>query len=384
MTGFYLILRMDTMWIVDFAKAFDKVDHGILSHKMRKLGIKGRLGKWLHDFLTDRTQVVLANGAKSTESKVKSGVPQGTVLGPILFLIMINDIDEEVHGSSVSLFCDDTRIMKAIDDEHDVELLQEDLDTLYYWQKSNNMLFNCKKFEILRYGPKEDLKNNTQYFTPEYEDIIEAKESLRDLGIILSSDGKFKQHINNVCSKVRRKCGWVLRTFSCRSVPFMKFIWKSLIQPHIDYCSQLYLPTSQGEMESIENLQKVFTKKIPALDKLNYWERLKKLKMYSQQRRLERYRILYAWKILSNLAPNCGLVEVTSERRGRQLRIPLHKGRPGVKSLRDQSFQVHGPQLFNFPPLETRNDTSISLWMNSNLSWTNFLKQFLKNPTLGT
>ena len=123
-------------------------------------------------------------------------------MGPILFLIMINDIDEEVHGSSVSLFCDDTRIMKAIDDEHDVELLQEDLDKLYCWQKSNNMLFNCKKFELLRYGPQKDIKNNTEYFTPDYDEIIETKDSLRDLGITLSSDGKFQQHINNVCSKV--------------------------------------------------------------------------------------------------------------------------------------------------------------------------------------
>ena len=203
--------------------------------------------------------------------------------------------------------------------------------------------------------------------------------SLRDLGIILSSDGKFKQHINNVCSKVRRKCGWELRTFSCRSVPFMKFIWKFLIQPHIDYCSQLYLPTSQGEMESIENLQKVFTKKIPGLDKLNYLKRLKKLKMYSQQRRLERYRFLYAWKILKNLAPNCGLLEVTSERRGRQLRIPLHKGRPG--EIKVSRFMVHSFSTVCHYKLEMR---TISLWMISNLSWTNFLKQLLMNPTLVT
>ena len=251
--------------------------------------------------------------------------------------------------------------MKAVNDENDVELLQHDLEALYYWQKSNNMLFNCKKFEILRYGPKDNLKKSTEYFTPEYNEIIEAKDSLRDLGVILSNDGKFKNHIDNVCSKVSMKCGWVLRTFNCRSVPFMKFIWKSLIQPHIDYCSQLYLPTSKPEMEAIENLQKVYTKKIPELKRLNYWERLRALRMYSQQRRLERYRILYAWKILNNLAPNCGLEEMSSERRGRELRIPNYKGRMGVKSLREQSFQVHAPKLFNSLPKQIRNAKYLSL-----------------------
>ena len=97
---------------------------------------------------------MIANGARSKESEVKSGVPQGTVLGPILFLVMINDINEDIGTSDVSLFCDDTRIMRPISVEKDVEHIQDDLEALYNCQKRNNMLFNCKKFEILRYGPK--------------------------------------------------------------------------------------------------------------------------------------------------------------------------------------------------------------------------------------
>ena len=164
---------------LDFSKAFDKLDPGILCHKLREMGITGKLGVLLHDFLSDREQVILANRVKSESSKVRSGVPQGTVLGPILFLILINDIDKNINSSSfVSLYADDTRITRKIQNESDIESLQSDLETLYDWQKNNNMEFNSKKFEILRYGKDETLKQSSSYFTPNYEDIIEEKESL--------------------------------------------------------------------------------------------------------------------------------------------------------------------------------------------------------------
>ena len=118
------------------------------------------------------------NGSISKVSHVTSGVPQGTVLGPILFLILINDINKNVT-SNVSLFCDDTRVMGPVQSEEDVEKLQSDLDAIYEWQNCNNMLFNGKKFEMLRYGKNEEIKNSTSYLTPEYEDIIEVKETRR-------------------------------------------------------------------------------------------------------------------------------------------------------------------------------------------------------------
>jgi hypothetical protein len=188
--------------------------------------------------------------------------------------------------------------MRSVDNEGHVEQLQHDLDTIYNWQERNNMLFNGKKFELMRYGSKEELKNSTNYFTPQYEDIIEEKETLRDLGVIMSNKATFAEHIMHVCTKVKQKSGLILRTFQSRDTQFLKFMWKSLVQGHIDYCSQLYLPNKSSELQQIENLQRWFTKRIPEVKNLNYWQRLKVLHMYSQQRRLERYRILYTWKIL--------------------------------------------------------------------------------------
>ena len=216
--------NVDSIYL-DFSKAFDKVDPGILCHKLRELGISGKLGILLHDFLSDREQVILANGVKSNSSQVLSGVPQGTVLGPILFLILINDIDESINSSSfVSLFADDTRIAKEVRNETDVENFQTDLEKLYDWQKQNNMEFNSNKFEVLRYGKNDDLKQSTCYLTPNSDDIIEEKESLRDLGIMMSNDASFSIHVELVCSKVKQKSAWILRTFNSRQSWFLIYV----------------------------------------------------------------------------------------------------------------------------------------------------------------
>jgi hypothetical protein len=130
---------------LDFAKAFDKVDHGVLFRKLRLLGVRGDLLAWIHSFLTERLQAVVVGGSRSSEVRVKSGVPQGTVLGPILFLIHIADIDVAVNHATASSFADDTRILMTITDRTDCERLQEDLSAIYDWALVNNMQFNGTK-----------------------------------------------------------------------------------------------------------------------------------------------------------------------------------------------------------------------------------------------
>ena len=149
---------------------------------------------------------------KSRESKVLSGAVQGSVLGPVFFLMFIGDITDE-GKANVKLFVDDAKIKDKINSEEDVEALQDNLDKLYKWEESNKMKFNGAKFQILRYGPNEDLKNNTIYFTGNTEDIIEQLPSFRDLGIIISDNAKFDDHVEKVVKIVRQKIGWIMRTF---------------------------------------------------------------------------------------------------------------------------------------------------------------------------
>ena len=246
--------------------------------------------------------------------------------------------------------------------QSDVEDLQKDLQNVYDWQEDNNMKFNSKKFEILRYGHNKTLKENSDYLTPDNQKI-EQKTNLRDLGIKMSDDASFSEHIAKVCKVVNQKCGWILRTFVCRKTFFMKLLWKSLVQPNIDYCSQLWMPYKSGEIEKIENLQKQFTKRIPEVQTLNYWERLKSLKMLSQERRMERYRILYTWKILEGKSPNCGINFKYHERLGRLCEIPQIVGnsKKSIQTLRENSYQVNGPRLFNCLPKQIRNKKGCSV-----------------------
>ena len=344
----------------DFEKAYEKVDHFKLLEKMKiQFGITGKVGKWIQKFLESRKQQIVIEETKSKESKVASGAVQGSVLGPVIFLMFIKDMTKEVK-SNTKLFVDDAKIKESIKEEEDVEKVQEDLDKLFEWQTFNKMKFNGAKFQALRYGPNEDIKEDTIYFTENMEDIIQRVSSLRDLGIIISDDANFNEHIEKVVSKVRQKIGWMMRTFYTRRADILKQLWKTLLQCHIDYCSQLYMPGQTKGMQSLEKLFYDFSAKIPEVRDKDYWARLEILRIYSQERRMERYRIVYVWKILEGFAPNCGVNKAPeNERMGRKCLIPglKSKGRQAIQTLREQSFQINGPRLFNCLPKRIRDIT---------------------------
>ena len=343
--------NIDAIYL-DFAKAFDKVDQGLLLHKLKALGVKGKMGRWIQKFLTGRTQQVLVDGKMSSIFLLLSGVPQGSVLGPILFLIFIADIGEDLEAETF-VYVDDTKTLKRIKTEKDVENHQEDIVKLFKWGEDNNMKYNGDKFVAIRYGSNTQIKENTIYLTGDFEEVIEEKQSTRDLGIIMQNDATFNEHIEKVCKQVRQKTGWLYRSFYSRNMWFLRHMWNSLIQPKLDYCSQLWFPEEGVQLEKLEKLMKDFTSRIPAIQGLTYWERLRKIKMNSEQRRMERYNIIYVWKTMKGLVPNSG-VTLTSEddRQGRRCAIPKLKTKERTK--REHSFQVKAARLFNCLPRELR------------------------------
>ena len=163
------------------------------------------------------------------------------------------------------------------------------------------MEFNNTKFELLQYGLNFVIKQTVKYFAPDGTQIT-AKSHVKDLGVLMSSDGTFSEQINKICQSARDMCSWILRTFKSRSPVLMKTTWRTLVLPILDYCSQLWCPTKPGQIKQIESIQQSFTRKI-ASNASNYWERLSNFKLYSLQRRRERYRIIYVWKILESHVP---------------------------------------------------------------------------------
>ena len=161
---------LDTVYI-DFSKAFDKCDHGILLHKLKKMGIQGKLGRWIHNFQHERKQKVLVNKLKSSSSILKSGVPQGSVLGPILFLFYICDIGKDLIAT-ILIYVDDTKVKMEVNSQEDVEELQSEIQKLDKWATDNNMKFNKKKVQVMRFGQNKDLKENKTYFSGNYDEVI--------------------------------------------------------------------------------------------------------------------------------------------------------------------------------------------------------------------
>ena len=189
---------------------------------------------------------------------------------------------------------------------------------------------------------------------------IENKQHLRDLGVQLSSDCTFSIHIDNVVTSVSKMLGWVLRTFRSRSKVVMMTCWSSLLQSRLDYCCQLWSPCDQASITELEGLAKQFSSHITGMEGLDYWERLKALQMYSQERRRERYLIIYIWKLAMGLVKGYKIEFSHSPRRGWSA-IPktiVQETPSSVRKAREGSLAVKGAALFNICPRGLRDMAS--------------------------
>ena len=336
---------------LDFEKAFDKCDHGVILHKLKAYGICGKLGIWLHHFITQRQQSVCVMGSKSSNEWVTSGVPQGSVLGPLLFSILISDINEGITGSLLLSYADDTKMYKGISAAADEERLQQDLSVVYKWAEDNNQTFNKKKFESIQFT----LDRYESHYTNPVGQIIENKASVVDLGIQLSQDCKFDLHITTVVTKGKKLAGWILRTFDCRDKLPMLTLLKSLVIPTMEYCCPLWSPTDQYNIKSLEQIQRSFTKRIEGFSEVHYWDRLKQLRILSLERRRDRYTIIYIWKVLHNFFPNPGFnIQSIDRNDGIMLTLPQNHAPATIRNLKERSILYNGVRLFRSLPSHLR------------------------------
>ena len=283
------------VFYLDFRKAFDRVPIQLLIHKLNKIGLDGKLLKWIQHWLTGRTQRVVIDGKVSTWTEVLSGVPQGSVLGPILFTIYINDLGDNILNKIIK-FADDTKTYGRASNQTEINSLQNDLNKAMEWAENWGMEFNKNKCKIMHVGNKN---KKAHYFMGGEQ--IQSVEQEKDLGVIITNDIKVSNQCIKAAASANRTLGMIKRTFTSRSRNIIVPLYKSLIRPHLEFCIQAWRPHLKKDIDILEKIQKRATKCIKGMQCLSYEERLKALQLPSLEYRrvrgdlIEMYKMYKGW-----------------------------------------------------------------------------------------
>ena len=222
-----------------------------------------------------RKQRVLINGTPSEWEEVTSGIPQGSVLGPLLFVLYINDLPDEVtENTEVYLFADDTKLYRKIINKDDHNILQSDLNKLHTWSKKWLLRLHPDKCKVIKVGPQID---DNQYFLNGV--LLEDTEHEKDIGETVDKDLKFDVHMQDKISKANKVMGVVRRSFSYMDCDIFNKLYEALVRPHLEYANPVWSPSLKKNIIAIENVQRRATKSIASLRDLSYEERLRSLKL---------------------------------------------------------------------------------------------------------
>ena len=260
---------------------------------MKDMGIIGSSINWITAFLSGRSQRVRVEDKFSSWAAVKSGIPQGSVLGPTLFVIFINDMPEVIE-SVCQLFADDAKIFRSVKSPEDNLKLQNDLDKLSEWSDKWQLPFNIGKCKSLHIG-KNDLEHIYEMKGKSLEQVKEEK----DLGIVIDKELKFHKQVAAAIKKANSVLGLIKKSFALLDTTTLPLLFKSLVRPHLEYGNVIWGPHYIEDMKMIERVQRRATKTIPCLKNLSYEERLRILKLPSLVYRRRRGDMIYAYKLIT-------------------------------------------------------------------------------------
>lgn len=313
---------------LDFRKAFDVVNHRLLLMKLGAYGIEVATLDWLKAFLTNRTFRVTVEGAQSELATVASGVPQGSVLGPLLFLVYINDLTTNLHCPHY-LFADD---VKMVGDPRN-QGLQEDLDRVHQWTLDWELPLNVGKCQhlVLRGSvapPRRlgDAENNQ---------LVRQVDEVRDLGVLITADLKPTSQCLAAARRAYGALHQLRRTVASRKPEVLLPLYKTHVRPHLEYAVQAWSPNLVRDMQTIERVQRGFTRMFPHLRSLPYQERLTRLNLFSMERRRVRGDMIETFKQLKGLSDTEGSSlfqrAENTEVRGHPLKIVKPRAHTGVR-----------------------------------------------------
>ena len=235
--------------------------------------------RWIKNFLTGRIQRVVINGCKSSFLPVSSGIPQGSVLGPTLFLIYVNDLPEGIL-SSIKLCADDTKLYCVIKLEMDREVLQQDINRLVKWTEVWQLPLNASKCKTLTVGRGNEGYDYLMQVADSSSVIAKVAEE-KDLGLICDSDLNFTSHIKDCIRKANQQVRLIRRSFMYLDEKSFMMLYKTLVRPILEYCSSVWYPMFKRDSKALEGVQRRATKVLRNLRDLSYPERFFRLKLPS-------------------------------------------------------------------------------------------------------
>ena len=287
--------QVDSIYL-DFSKAFDSIVHNKLLFKLEKYGVTGNLLVWLSFFLADRLQSVKVSDNYSDWSPVLSGVPQGSVLGPVLFTIYINDLSTSCPDLEwLYLFADDAICFRVVRSLSDCDIFQKSLDSVAAWSNLWQLALAADKCQIISFGYH---KSSIVYNYSVNSIPLLRVNNVLDLGVRFSQDLSFSLHIKAICNKARRKASIILNCFKSKNKVTLFKAFTVFVRPILEYCSNLWCPFRKSEIDLLESVQRRFTKRLNGMSGLQYSNRLKLLGAESLERRRIKNDLCMYYKII--------------------------------------------------------------------------------------
>jgi ribonucleases P/MRP protein subunit RPP40 len=361
----YIIEQLDKrhsidVILLDLAKAFDKVSHQKLIYKLKHKGVTGKLLLWIENWLKDRRQRVVLKGEHSEWEDVLSGVPQGSVLGPLLFLVYIDDLEEGVEGI-LTKFADDSKLGHIVESEEDCMGMQRDLDKVYQWGVKWQMELNLDKCVVMHLGHK-----NRNYEYKINGIVLKHVEEERDLGVIIDNKLRFKKQCAKAANKANQVLGMINRNVRSRNKEVVMKLYKGLVRPLMEYSIQAWNPYKKGDIKLLERVQKRATKMIEGFSNKNYNDRLAELKLTTLEDRRLRGDMIMTYKMLNGFervdTNNLWTLNRNSSLRGNSRKLMKIRSR---LDIRKYSFSLRVTDEWNSLSDDVVTSTSLNGFKNA-------------------